>query len=204
MEYSSYITSSKWERRKGRYYAKHPRVCRGCGAKTNIHLHHHTYKRLGHELDEDLVPLCESCHVLVHQYHQEKNGWSLTRATAEFLHLSGATLRPGCAKKKPRRRGKKTQTATEKKISAASSPFKVGDRVVFVGTSRSLSWALNKSGTIQEVLSESTWCVELDGMPGSRLSVTRGAITRIRGRDPVNTVLQQISQQRRSPTRKQL
>lgn len=93
-DYLRYIRSAKWDRRKVDYYSKHPKVCRACGTKNEIHLHHHTYRRMRHELDEDLVPLCRTCHELCHAHHRQNTGWTLTRATADFLRLNGATLRP--------------------------------------------------------------------------------------------------------------
>ncbi len=38
-----------------------------CGTKTNLHLHHRTYKRLGRERLNDLVPLCKAHHEQAHQ-----------------------------------------------------------------------------------------------------------------------------------------
>lgn len=44
-----------------------------------------TYVRLGRELDQDLVALCESCHDQLHASH--KKGESLLVATKVFLGL---------------------------------------------------------------------------------------------------------------------
>lgn len=52
-----------------------------------IDLHHRTYVRMGDEWDEDLVPLCVSCHRLLHDY-QKKMSLSVPDATDEFLRLS--------------------------------------------------------------------------------------------------------------------
>jgi hypothetical protein len=102
--YERYITSTKWERRKAAYYANHERRCRACGTKESIHLHHHTYARMGNELDTDLVPLCEEHHMLVHKFHREGR-LSLTTATRKFLEYLGASLdtpSPSRPKSKPR------------------------------------------------------------------------------------------------------
>lgn len=102
--YEAYINSSRWERRRVAYFSRHPKVCRACGSKTQIHLHHHTYKRMGNEMDEDLVPLCQGCHDLCHKLHRANPGMSLTRATGEFLKINGAVLRPKSKGSSPRRK----------------------------------------------------------------------------------------------------
>lgn len=99
LAYDRYIKSAKWDRRKLAYYAKYSKVCRACGTRREIHLHHHTYRRMRHELDEDLVPLCQQCHELCHKHHRDHPTWSLTKATGDFLRLNGATLRPAKKKK---------------------------------------------------------------------------------------------------------
>lgn len=105
--YEDYITSSKWEKRKVAYYAKHEKLCAACKCTENIHLHHHTYDRMGNELDDDLVPLCQEHHDLVHKLHRECGG-TLTKVTATFLKLYGASLRPRPIKQaRPRSRWKK-------------------------------------------------------------------------------------------------
>lgn len=84
-KYEAYIQSGRWERRKAEYYFLHEKVCWRCGVTSNIHLHHHTYVRLGNELNEDLVPLCQDCHRRVHDLHREQPGYDLTDATIEAI-----------------------------------------------------------------------------------------------------------------------
>lgn len=53
-----------------------------CGSKKDIHVHHLTYERMGHELDSDLMVLCEVCHDKVHQLHRTSmKGKSLEKVT---------------------------------------------------------------------------------------------------------------------------
>jgi len=100
------MSSSRWERRRVAYYAKHEKACRACSSKEEIHLHHHTYNRLGHEHDDDLVPLCKTCHFLVHKLHKNSSR-SLTSATKYFVESSGGTFRTSRIKKgKPTQRGR--------------------------------------------------------------------------------------------------
>lgn len=163
-DYESYISSTRWERRKTAYYSRYPRRCRACDSSENIHLHHHTYKRMGHEIDSDLVPLCEPCHVLVHKHHRSRD-WDLTRATSDFLRLYGASLRVSTGT----RPDKKDKTRT---------PLAPGMRVVVVGQSLALSWARGKEATV--ITAGDISRVEVDGHPGSRLAVTNKTIRRIR------------------------
>lgn len=94
-KYDAYIESPQWCLRRQTYFDIHPKECRGCRAKDKIHLHHHTYDRMGKELDTDLVPLCIQCHELVHCYYS-LGGKTLSVCTFEVLaHLNGApTMRP--------------------------------------------------------------------------------------------------------------
>jgi phage terminase large subunit GpA-like protein len=99
VDYQEYITSEHWRARKTAYYLKHPKVCVGCGSRNDIHLHHHTYKNFTKERDEDLVPLCETCHKAVHKYHRKFASRSLTQATHEVIALISGQP------KKPKKRG---------------------------------------------------------------------------------------------------
>jgi len=93
MNYRSYISSSAWTKRKTLYYKTHPKKCARCGSGDDIHLHHHTYDRLGAELDADLVAVCEPCHKLIHKYH-DAHGGSLTVATFEVIRPKRKRRKP--------------------------------------------------------------------------------------------------------------
>jgi len=77
--YEKYIKSSAWLKRKKKWFKKYGKWCRICDSK-KVHLHHRTYDNFTQEKDEDLVALCEFCHTLVHQYHEE-SGLDLKEAT---------------------------------------------------------------------------------------------------------------------------
>lgn len=50
-----------------------PLPCLVCGTVGDLEVHHVTYERWGgQELDEDLVPLCGSCHAAVHGLEDRK------------------------------------------------------------------------------------------------------------------------------------
>lgn len=80
--YDKYISSQRWAVRKTDYYSSHARVCAvdGCDTDDVVHLHHITYERMGEELDDDLVPLCELHHSLVHKLERDQ-GMDLSAAT---------------------------------------------------------------------------------------------------------------------------
>lgn len=121
--YDHYINSKRWQKRRIAYYAVHDKRCRACDSTEQIHLHHHTYARMGYEHDDDLVPLCESCHTQVHQLHQtmgrqvrSKKKPSLTEATKLFLQWNGRTLHP------PRRRMTPKQQRTKNRRPPVGPP----------------------------------------------------------------------------------
>lgn len=86
-KYDRYIKSEAWREKRGEFFASgRPKVCQGCGWSRHIHLHHKTYDRLGDEDLDDLVPVCEGCHSLIHRYHRERSGKvSLLEATDYVL-----------------------------------------------------------------------------------------------------------------------
>lgn len=84
--YEEYINSDAWSERRAAFFEHHPRRCRSCGTGKQIHLHHTTYQRLGREEDEDLVPLCEHHHRVVHRLHAARRSQlSLRQVTAMVI-----------------------------------------------------------------------------------------------------------------------
>lgn len=66
--YDEYLSSSRWLRTRARYLASElSQRCIVCKC-TTFDLHHLTYRRLGREHLEDLVPLCRRHHDEVHAY----------------------------------------------------------------------------------------------------------------------------------------
>lgn len=64
--YNDYIRSPAWRAVKRRYAEQQPWICNICGTEDGLQLHHRTYERVGEERLEDLMPLCEDCHEMVH------------------------------------------------------------------------------------------------------------------------------------------
>lgn len=66
-DYDEYIHSVRWYETRRRYRASNrPQDCQLCGSTKQIALHHLTYERVGNERLDDLLPLCNDCHQLVH------------------------------------------------------------------------------------------------------------------------------------------
>lgn len=73
-DYSDYIKSSRWKNTRARYRSSdRPQDCAICGAGDPIILHHRTYERLGAEALDDLLPLCLSCHEMVHELERRQS-----------------------------------------------------------------------------------------------------------------------------------
>lgn len=93
-KYEKYMASPEWAAKKDEFWSTYGRACRvpGCSEVTQLHVHHHTYVRLGHELLTDLVGLCQDHHEEVHAIHRANGHLSLTRATEVVV---GVHLIPG-------------------------------------------------------------------------------------------------------------
>jgi hypothetical protein len=64
------LYSPAWQETKERYEASgRPQKCMVCH-DPHYELHHRTYKRLGRELLQDLIPLCRDHHDQVHRQHE--------------------------------------------------------------------------------------------------------------------------------------
>lgn len=81
-KYKDYIKSKSWRKRKNEYYKKHKKECIVCKSKWRVGLHHISYKNLGREEDEDLVPLCWGCHA---DYHEKYGVKADNQETNEYI-----------------------------------------------------------------------------------------------------------------------
>jgi HNH endonuclease len=73
--YNEYLRSEHW---KVFNEGCKKKTCFRCGRTNDLHLHHITYERIGEELPKDVVTLCSSCHVEVHD--KVKAGYNLKTA----------------------------------------------------------------------------------------------------------------------------
>lgn len=94
--YNEYLNSDVWKNKREEYKSSNrPQRCEVCYSKP-YELHHNTYKRLGNEALNDLIPLCRKCHSKVHSFIAQSN--------KEGLH--GITLRSAVYKLKQMKQGK--------------------------------------------------------------------------------------------------
>jgi len=65
-EYTLYLTTDKWNRKKQNRLALDQHQCRLCFSLDNLQVHHMTYDRLFDENFSDLLTVCKSCHETIH------------------------------------------------------------------------------------------------------------------------------------------
>ena len=72
--YSEYLQTEHWKDVKKRFWSSklHHGECQVCGAKTNLQVHHKTYKRIGKEHLNDLCLLCGNCHTKTHELDKRR------------------------------------------------------------------------------------------------------------------------------------
>jgi hypothetical protein len=84
MNYTQYLQSNKWTKKKNQVFGLHLRRCAIC-KKKNVDVHHKTYKDLGSENQEyHLIPLCRFHHFEIHNYSKE-NKINLYQATEQYI-----------------------------------------------------------------------------------------------------------------------
>ena len=66
IDYDDYLCSPEWKYKRMKKLTSSGHICKHCGSKENLDIHHLTYERLGRELDEDLLVLCRDCHSKIH------------------------------------------------------------------------------------------------------------------------------------------
>jgi 5-methylcytosine-specific restriction endonuclease McrA len=62
VRHRAYLRSPEWKARRRDALARAGGRCQDCGTTRNLHVHHLTYKRHGHEPARDLRVLCAHCH----------------------------------------------------------------------------------------------------------------------------------------------
>ena len=63
---SLYLKSKEWKEKRKKVLQRDNYRCKKCGSKTNLHIHHISYKNIGKEPLDDLVTLCDNCHKKLH------------------------------------------------------------------------------------------------------------------------------------------
>ncbi len=77
-EYYRYLKSKSWRKLKLSAFARYGRQCQCCGSKKKLHGHHLIYRSpLSSGRVEDIMPLCEVCHEVVHKTPKIDRGFRL-------------------------------------------------------------------------------------------------------------------------------
>jgi hypothetical protein len=66
MPYQDYLATPEWQETRTAALKRAAHKCQLCGATALLNVHHNTYERRGHEIDSDLIVLCEGCHAKHH------------------------------------------------------------------------------------------------------------------------------------------
>lgn len=94
--YAAYMASPSWFERRRVWHAEHLRrtgeepVCVACGQPWTLNddLHHRSYRRLGHEAHEDLLPLHRMpCHERLHDALHRSPTWRRMNHARATDHL---------------------------------------------------------------------------------------------------------------------
>jgi hypothetical protein len=62
MDYAGYLKSAHWHAVRRAAIERAGYRCQLCAGKRDLQVHHNSYENCGHELERDLVVLCDGCH----------------------------------------------------------------------------------------------------------------------------------------------
>jgi 5-methylcytosine-specific restriction endonuclease McrA len=68
-EYSEYLESPAWARKRALVLKRANGLCEGCGEKPATQVHHLTYRHVCNEFLFELVAVCSPCHDSLHEEH---------------------------------------------------------------------------------------------------------------------------------------
>ena len=66
-DYSEYLNSDPWRRRRAKVLERASGLCEGCMTNAATEVHHTTYQHLGNEFAFELIALCDACHSRIHE-----------------------------------------------------------------------------------------------------------------------------------------
>lgn len=66
MPYREYLQTPEWNEKRQAALKRAKFACQLCHGGGQLHVHHRTYERRGHELNSDIIVLCSSCHAKFH------------------------------------------------------------------------------------------------------------------------------------------
>lgn len=67
LNYYNYIKSVEWFAKTLEIRKRNGGRCECCQMRNGSSVHHRTYERLGEELPEDLIHVCDCCHKMIHK-----------------------------------------------------------------------------------------------------------------------------------------
>lgn len=65
VNYYEYLQSPEWEKLTEPIRERNGGLCECCNMRYGSEVHHRTYDRLGQELPEDLIHVCNQCHKMI-------------------------------------------------------------------------------------------------------------------------------------------
>jgi hypothetical protein len=71
-DYGAYLLTTHWRRTRERLFALRGEACEACGTTAALHVHHRSYRRIGHEALDDLQILCRECHSAMHPHRRQE------------------------------------------------------------------------------------------------------------------------------------
>jgi len=72
MPYNDYLKTAHWKRVRTAALHRSSFRCQLCNRKRQLHVHHRTYERRGHEYYTDVIALCDECHAKYHDKEVSK------------------------------------------------------------------------------------------------------------------------------------
>lgn len=75
IDYYEYIKSDAWQKRTESVRIRNSGLCECCNMRWGIAVHHRTYERLGNELEDDLIHICDDCHKYIHRLKDDIFIW---------------------------------------------------------------------------------------------------------------------------------
>lgn len=69
--YRIYLLSNAWKQKRDAIFSRCGEVCERCRKRKAIQIHHITYANIGDELPEDLLAVCDLCHLDLHKKQSE-------------------------------------------------------------------------------------------------------------------------------------
>jgi hypothetical protein len=104
-DYAKYLKTDAWHKKRKEVLDIRGHKCEepGCGATTNLQIHHLTYERLYHERITDFKVLCREHHEKVHNRNQRNRNLTVFHDNESVQNIT-ASLHKDTQKKKSRQR----------------------------------------------------------------------------------------------------